>query len=513
MGLLDEHDWQAVWVAPEEDSRAEPGDRPAPLLRAEFDVAGSIAAARIHLTAHGVYEAFLNGERIGADELAPGFTQYDAHVAVQTYDVTDHLRPGRNAIGVILADGWFRGQIGITRAADQWGTELALLAQLEITHADGTRTVFGTGPHWRSGSGHVVAADLIAGERWDLTRLPRGWSDPGFDDADWTPVIVRDHGFANLVDSPAPPVRRVQELTPVSVTRLDDARSAGRPRAEHQRLDPADQPRTGRHDHPAGARRVARRRRRPDHRTSPPGRAVPPGTVAGGPGRRSHVGRDRGRGLRAAADDARLPVRPHRGPSRRPDAGRRHRGRGAHRHAADRLVLLQRRTDQSPARGRGLELPRTTPATSRPTARTASGRAGSATGSSTSPPPPTCTTSPVSRPSGCGIWPPTSGRTAASRTSARPPAAKGGEPDRPAQRLGRLGGRRRHRAVGALPGVRRHPDPGRSVADDGGLDGQGGADRAQRSAPVPGGPSARAGAVRAVSPRHRLPLGRMARPG
>ena len=165
--------------------RAEPGERPAPLLRAEFDVAGPIAAARIHLTAHGIYEAFLNGERIGADELAPGFTQYDAHVAVQTYDVTDLLRPGRNAIGVILADGWFRGQIGITRAADQWGTELALLAQLEITHADGSRTVFGTGPDWRSRVGHVVAADLIAGERWDLTRLPRGWSDPGFDDAGW----------------------------------------------------------------------------------------------------------------------------------------------------------------------------------------------------------------------------------------------------------------------------------------------------------------------------------------
>ena len=131
----------------------------------------------------GLYEAFLNGERVGDAELTPGFTQYDARLQVQTYDVTGGLRTGRNAIGVILADGWFRGQIGITRAADQWGTRLALLAQLEVTHPDGTTTVLGTGPGWRSGFGHVVAADLIAGERWDLRRLPRGWSEPGFDDS------------------------------------------------------------------------------------------------------------------------------------------------------------------------------------------------------------------------------------------------------------------------------------------------------------------------------------------
>lgn len=221
LGLLDEQDWQAEWIGPDEAVVAEPGQRPARLLRAEFDVRGPLATARVHLTAHGLYEAYLNGERVGTDELTPGFTQYDAQLAVQTYDVTDRLRPGRNAIGVILADGWYRGQVGITRACDQWGTELALLAQLHLRYADGTATVVGTGPDWRSTEGHVVAADLIAGERWDLARLPRGWSEPGFDATAWSPVAVRDEGFERLVGSPAPPVRRVQELTPVSVTRLD----------------------------------------------------------------------------------------------------------------------------------------------------------------------------------------------------------------------------------------------------------------------------------------------------
>ncbi|HEY2958530.1 MAG TPA: family 78 glycoside hydrolase catalytic domain [Actinomycetota bacterium] len=224
MGLLDRADWQVDWVEPGEQPAGRPGDRPAALLRWEFELQARVAAARLHLTAHGLYEGFLNGERIGDAELTPGFTQYHARLQVQTYDVTPSLRAGRNAVGVILADGWFRGQVGVLRAADQWGSRLALLAQLQLAHADGTRTVLGTGPGWRSALGHVAAADLIEGERWDLRRLPRGWSEPGFDDRAWPPVSLADHGFAALVDSPAPPVRRVQELAPVSVARLADGR-------------------------------------------------------------------------------------------------------------------------------------------------------------------------------------------------------------------------------------------------------------------------------------------------
>ncbi|MCZ2848812.1 family 78 glycoside hydrolase catalytic domain [Modestobacter sp. VKM Ac-2978] len=219
-GLLWAEDWQASWVEPGEMPAGPPGERPAALLRYEFDVDRPVVAARLHATAQGVYEASLNGARAGDAELTPGFTQYDVRLQVQTLDVTAAVRPGRNALSVVLADGWFRGQIGILRAADQWGDRLALLAQLHLVHADGSVTVVGTGPGWRSAEGHVVAADLIAGERVDLRRLPRGWDVPGFDDAAWAPVAVVQHGYAGLVDSPAPPVRRVEELTPVSVIRL-----------------------------------------------------------------------------------------------------------------------------------------------------------------------------------------------------------------------------------------------------------------------------------------------------
>jgi alpha-L-rhamnosidase len=223
LGLLHPEDWRASWVRPAED-HGRPGMRPASLLRHEFSLRGPIVSARLRITALGTYEAFLNGGRVGTAELTPGFTQYDDHLQVQTYDVTDLLRQGANAIGVILADGWFRGQIGITRAADQWGSQVALLAQLEVTDDDGTTTVIISDDRWRSTLGHVVAADLIAGERWDLRRLPRGWDQPGFDDSSWSAVQPADRPTARLVDSPAPPVRRITDLTPVSITRLDERR-------------------------------------------------------------------------------------------------------------------------------------------------------------------------------------------------------------------------------------------------------------------------------------------------
>ena len=223
-GLLWTDDWQVSWVEPGQMPEGTPGGRPAALLRFEFNLDRPVVSARLHATAQGIYEAFLNGERVGDAELTPGYTQYDERLQVQAYDVAACIREGRNAVGIVLADGWFRGQTGITRSADQWGSRLALLAQLQLTHDDGSVTVLGTGPGWRSALGHVVAADLIAGEQWDLTRMQRGWEAPGFDDFGWDDVTVVEHGFAGLVDSPAPPVRRVEEIAPVAVTRLADGR-------------------------------------------------------------------------------------------------------------------------------------------------------------------------------------------------------------------------------------------------------------------------------------------------
>jgi alpha-L-rhamnosidase len=212
MGLLRPEDWQARFVTPREDSVPPAGHRPAHLLRRAFTIPAGFARARVYATAHGVYELFLNGARVGDHELTPGFTSYANHLDVQTFDVGSLLRGGDNTICAVLSDGWYRGQTGFSRLADAYGKRVALLLQLEIDGEDGNRTVVATDERWDATTGPILAADLIEGQRVDHRVRPEGWR----------PVRIVDRHLTHLSSSPAPPVRRVEEIVPVSVTQLGD---------------------------------------------------------------------------------------------------------------------------------------------------------------------------------------------------------------------------------------------------------------------------------------------------
>ena len=204
-GLLTPADWTASMITPEAD--------PAPLLRREFTLDGAIASARLYITAHGLYEAHINGMRVGHDALTPGWTSYPHRLRYQTYDVTGLLQRGGNAIGAQLADGWYRGRLTfIPGKREVYGDRLGLLAQLEILLADGTTVVIGTDESWRSSTGPVISADLYDGEQYDARREQDGWSRPGFDDSDWLPCSVKDSDRATLVAPDGPPVRATDQV-------------------------------------------------------------------------------------------------------------------------------------------------------------------------------------------------------------------------------------------------------------------------------------------------------------
>jgi alpha-L-rhamnosidase len=204
-------DWTAAWISLTGDP-GPAGVRPAYRLRGELTLDRAVRRALLHATAHGIYELELDGVRVGTDELTPGFTEYHHRTQVQTYDVTDLLGPGSHTLDALLADGWYRGQVGILRASDQWGTETAFLAELHVEHEDGSTTVVTTDATWRWAPTHILAADLIEGQREDRRLVDVA--------PDWRPVVVSDRGYGALVTSPAPPVRAVQEIRPVSVTVL-----------------------------------------------------------------------------------------------------------------------------------------------------------------------------------------------------------------------------------------------------------------------------------------------------
>ena len=124
-------------------------------------------SARLYATAHGIYEAFLNGRRVGDVELAPGFTSYPSTLHVQVYDVGDLLVAGDNVWEVVLSDGWWRGHTGFFQLADGYGSTLAFLGQLQADEL-----VVTTGPEWESSTGPLLSADLMAGQSEDHRARP-----------------------------------------------------------------------------------------------------------------------------------------------------------------------------------------------------------------------------------------------------------------------------------------------------------------------------------------------------
>ncbi len=215
-GLLNRGEWEASWIEPgfDEDYSA---SQPSPMLRSEFVAGKGIVSARAYVTSHGVYEMHINGRRVGEELFSPGWTSYLNRLQYQTYDITGYLQEGENAVGVYLGDGWFRGYMGWGDQRNYYGETLALLAQIVITHEDGSTTVYGTGEDWKSSTGPILRSDIYNGEYYDARLEKDGWTMPGYDDSNWQGVRIASQGKARLIAQQAPPVLKIQELRPVDI--------------------------------------------------------------------------------------------------------------------------------------------------------------------------------------------------------------------------------------------------------------------------------------------------------
>jgi len=214
--LLDSGAWKAAWIGPgyTEDSVM----RPSPLFRKEFNASKKVRYAVAYITAHGMYEAALNGRRIGDDYLTPGWTSYHHRLQYQMYDVTDLLKEGRNAIGVTLGNGWYRGIIGFSDNINYYGKDIALLMQIDITYSDGSHESVVTDGTWKStDQGPVRYAEIYNGETYDARKEMKGWSRPGFDDAGWSGVTLPGASKSVLVATYNQPVTAHEIFHPVRI--------------------------------------------------------------------------------------------------------------------------------------------------------------------------------------------------------------------------------------------------------------------------------------------------------
>ncbi|RJP21788.1 MAG: hypothetical protein C4527_23015 [Candidatus Omnitrophota bacterium] len=190
---------------------------PSPMLRKTFHLDEHPARAAIHVSALGLYELRLNGQKVGDHILAPEWTDYHQRIQYQAYDVTDMVRQGENAVGAILAEGWYAGLVGLV-GTRQYGSRLGLLLQLEIHCADGSVKTIVSDESWKGTiAGPIRGADIIRGETYDARMELNGWDTTQYDDQKWTDAIILPAIGAKLVAQPNEPIRITQELKPISV--------------------------------------------------------------------------------------------------------------------------------------------------------------------------------------------------------------------------------------------------------------------------------------------------------
>ncbi len=215
MGVLSPADWRGKWIGRTEET----AQRPAPLLRKEFTVRGRVKRARAYICGLGYHELRLNGAKVGNHELDPGYTRFDRRALYVTHDVTDQLRPGRNALGVMLGTGWYNVHTVAVWYFDKapWRAAPKVLLDLQIEYADGRTETVSTDETWKTADGPVVFDSIYAGESYDARRERPGWDRAGFDDSRWDAArAVKAPGGAVSAQAKEP-IRVTKTLTPVKV--------------------------------------------------------------------------------------------------------------------------------------------------------------------------------------------------------------------------------------------------------------------------------------------------------
>lgn len=242
MGILAQDEWQGKWIGAPwqgEDSYDVMGStafEPAPLLRKEFDIAKPVKEARFYGTGLGYFELYINGERVGEDYLSPNQTNYDKRPTLNTrgivvtdpfkeytvmylsHNLTTMLKEGRNAIGVILGNGFYDIT---THWVLGYGTP-RFMGQIEIIYADGTRQIIASDENWRIERSAIVSDQIYHGEHYDARLEHDGWCKAGYNDSSWTKVALKSAPCGKLVPQNGPADRITERFTPQSITKSND---------------------------------------------------------------------------------------------------------------------------------------------------------------------------------------------------------------------------------------------------------------------------------------------------
>ncbi|MCC8035943.1 MAG: glycoside hydrolase family 78 protein [Rikenellaceae bacterium] len=215
-GMVSQESWQGKWIS----DGGSVDVRPAPYFRKEFQVKGEIRSARAYITSAGYNELSLNGEKVGDRFLDPGYTKFDKRTLYSTYDITDRIKKGDNAVGVVLGNGWYNHQSTAVWDYETayWRARPLFLLNIRIEYADGSVETISTDGSWRTtDQGPIVFNSIYTAEHYDARRQMPGWNRAGYDDSQWATAIVMSSPTEKIVSQQMEPVRVTDELRPVGI--------------------------------------------------------------------------------------------------------------------------------------------------------------------------------------------------------------------------------------------------------------------------------------------------------
>jgi alpha-L-rhamnosidase len=219
-GMLNPFDWKGDWISDSRDIHL----KPAPYFRKVFSTTKSIKSARAYIAVAGLYELYLNGNKVGDHRLDPMYTRFDRRTLYVTYDITNMLKNGTNAIGVLLGNGWYNHQSTAVWYFDEapWRARPKFCMDVVVSYSDGSEETIATGTDWKTSLSPVIFNSIYTAEHYDARLEQPGWNTISFNDSTWKSSSIMSAPSKNIVAQSLYPIRAVEEIAAKSMTRLDD---------------------------------------------------------------------------------------------------------------------------------------------------------------------------------------------------------------------------------------------------------------------------------------------------
>ena len=219
-GMMQSNNWQGAWISDSRDVQ----NKVAPYFRKTFSVSKKVVSARAYIAVAGLYELSINGQKISNHRLDPMYTRFDRRTLYVTHDITRQLQEGKNAIGVLLGNGWYNHQSTAVWYFDKapWRGRPTFCMDIRVKYADGTEGVISTDKDWKTAPSPVIFNSIYTAEHYDARLEQKDWNMPNFDDSAWKEVIFRSAPSTNIVAQALHPIRDVEAVSVKTMQKFDD---------------------------------------------------------------------------------------------------------------------------------------------------------------------------------------------------------------------------------------------------------------------------------------------------